>query len=374
MTTSPTESPADDLLGRRLQALVDTEAQVEGAACLLRVEVRNAGVWHHAAGGIEIGGAPATVHSTFRTASITKTITAVVVLQLASEGRLGLDDLMSAHLPSEYLDIVPRLHMLDGVSHGAQITVRQLLTHASGLFDYAMSDGFIGTIIENPERPWTPREMLEGSIVWGTPRFPPGGGYGYAYSDTGYVLLGLIIEHLDGRTLHEAYRARVLEPLQLHTTYLEGHEAHRGPTLTHTHEGVIDTSSIHGTADWAGGGLVSDLDDLARFAQGLIGGRLLTRRWLDELLAWQFRTLDPTLHSPGYLGYGCGVEARSLEGVLLRGHRGHWGAWMHIDPVSGLTITGTINQADRRPDRIVTGTVQAVIEAGLVATPNATAT
>lgn len=353
------------------QRLVDTEAAIDDTACILRVELpatagSPGGRWDVVAGGIERGGARAATTSPFRIASITKTFTAAVVTQLAAEGRLAFDDLMTAHLPPDHLDLVDRLHVLDGVSSGASITVRQLLTHASGLFDYAMSSSFFERIAADPGHVWTPREMLEGAIAWGTPHFLPGQGYGYAYSDTGYVLLGLIIEHLDGRPLHDSYRARIIDPLGLTGTYLEGFEAHRGSEMTHPHEGQFDTSPIHGSADWAGGGLVSDTADLATFAQALVGGRIVTGAWLDEMLEWRFRTLDPALHSPGYLGYGFGTEAREVHGVLLRGHRGHWGAWVHVDPVSGLTITGTINQANRRPDPVVQGAVAALQAAGLL--------
>lgn len=354
-------------LSSALRALIDTEAAVEGAACLLRVELPEQGyVWRGAAGGISRGGDAAHPDTPFRIASITKTFTAAVIVQLAAEGRLGFDDLMADHLPPDHLDLVPRLHTFEGTSYGASITVRQLLTHSSGLFDYAQSEGFIGEIITDPSAVWTPRRMLEGSIVWGQPHFAPDTGYGYAYSDTGYVLLGLIIEHLDGRPLHESYRARLLEPLGLQGTYLEGFEPHRGPALAHTHEGVHDTSIIHGSADWAGGGLVSTLDDLATFAQALVDGRVVARPLLDEMLRYDFRVLDPARHSAGFLGYGFGVEARDSDGFLLRGHRGHWGAWMHVDPLSRLTITGTINQADRRPDRVVKGVTTAVRASGLV--------
>lgn len=353
-------------LGASLSALIDAEAQVDGAACLLRVELPAHGlVWRHAAGGIERGGAPADVGSPFRIASITKTFTAAVVCQLAAEGRLGFDDLMTQYLPSDMLDLVDRVHVLDGVASGHRITVRHLLTHAAGLFDYASSSGFFRTIAADPAHVWTPREMVEGAIAWGAPHFPPGEGYGYAYSDTGYVLLGRIIEHLDGRPLHEAYRARILDPLGMGRTYLEGHESHRGTAMTHPYEGDLDAVIIHGTADWAGGGLVSDVDELAVFAQALAAGRVVPRPVLDEMFAWQFRTLDPALHSPGYLGYGFGVEARRYDGFLLRGHRGHWGAWMHIDPPTGLTITGTINQSSRRPDALVQGVTSLVRASGL---------
>ena len=359
-------SIADDL-----QAAVDAEAAVEGAACLLRVELPGTGVWRHVAGGLSRGGEPAQVDSPFRIASVTKTLTATVVTQLAAEGLLGLDDLMAQHLPDTYLDLVDRVHVLDGVSYGATITVRQLLTHASGLFDYAMSPSYGAALFADPGHVWTPREMIEGAIAWGTPHFPPGGGYGYAYSDTGYVLLGVIIEHLDGRSLHEAYRARIIEPLGMATSYLEGFEPHRGSPIAHSHEGSFDVSVLHGSSDWAGGGLVSTTDDLARFAQGLLGlpgapGRLLDERWLDEMLDYRFRTLDPALHSPGYLGYGFGLEARERTGVVLRGHRGHWGVIMSLDPASGLTITGTINQSSRRPDALFDAAVDAFVSRGLV--------
>ena len=92
----------------------------------------------------------------------------------------------------------------------------------------------------------------------------------------------------------------------------------------------------------------------------------MRRQWLDQMLDWRFRTLDPARHSPGYLGYGFGVEARDLHGRLFRGHRGHWGAWMHVHPESGVTVTGTINQANRPPHDIVREAVGALVSRGLV--------
>lgn len=358
-----------DRLAQELQRLIDGEAEAtQGAAALLRVEAPGF-LWRGAAGGVSRGGAPAEPLTPFRIASITKTFTAAVIVQLAAEGRLAFDDLMADHLPPGYDDLVGRLHVIDGVSYGPTITVRQLLTHQAGLFDYASADGFFGAIAADPSRAWTPREMLEGSIVWGAPHAPPGEGYPYNYSDTGYVLLGLIVEHLDGRPLHEAYRTRILDPLGMHRTYLEGHEEHRGGEMSHPYEGDLDCSVIHGTADWAGGGLVSDVDDIARFGQALARGEVVSGTWLDEMFEWRFRTLDPQRHSPGYLGYGFGVEARDIDGLLLRGHRGHWGAWMHVHPETGLTVTGTINQAQRPPHQVVIDVTRTMLRAGLVEAP-----
>lgn len=346
-----------------LRAVVAAEAAVAGEGCVLRVELPTHGlVAQAAAGSLWHGGPPMTVTSPFRIASITKPFTAVVVTQLVAEGRLGLDDAMAAHLPPDLADLVGRVHVLDGASSGERITVRQLLTHASGLFDYAMSTEYFTKLAGDPGHVWTPREMLEGAIAWGSPHFRPGEGYGYAYSDTGYVLLGTIIEHLDGRPLHAAYRARILDPLGLAGTYLEGFEHHRGDEISHAHQGGFDVMPLHGSSDWAGGGLVSDTADLAVFARALVDGTLVAPPLLDEMLHWQFRTLDPAQHSPGFVGYGFGVEARVRHGIELRGHRGHWGVVMHVDPRSGLTVTGTINQADRRPDALLDGALAAVLD------------
>lgn len=350
-------------LAERIHELSATESARADEACILRLELPSLGwVGRSASGGVWREGPRATATHPFRIASITKPFTGVVITQLAAEGRLSFDDPIEMHLPPEQRDIIPRLHVIDGVSYGSRITVRHCLTHASGLFDYAQSEGFFGTIALDPGRPWTPREMLEGSIEWGSPHFAPGEGYGYAYSDTGYVLLGLAIEHLDGRSLHEAYRARILEPLGMTATYLEGHEAHRGPELVHAHQGDFDVAPIHGTADWSGGGLVSDVDDLAVFAAAILDGRLVDEPWRSEMLRWDFRRLDPALHTPGYLGYAFGVDVRESNGFVLRGHRGHWGALMHRDPLTGLTITGTISQAAIRPDHVMHGLTAAVRE------------
>ena len=354
-----------------LQQLVDTEAAAtNGAAALLRVEVPAHGMmWHLAAGGVERGGRAAAADQSFRIASITKTYTAAVICQLAAEGRLTFDDLVSQHLPPEHLDLMAHIHVLDGVSYGERLTLRHLLTHQAGLFDYAACDQFFGMIAADPGRVWTPRQMLEGAVAWGSPQFPPGEGYGYGYSDTGYVLLGLVIEHVDGMPLHRSYRRRILEPLGLSDTYLEGHEPHVGAEMCHPHEGAFDCSPIHGTADWAGGGLVSNVDELSVFAKALANGRVVPPPVLEEMFEWRFRALDPARHSPGFLGYGFGVEARDLHGLLFRGHRGHWGAWMHVHPETGITVTGTVNDAQRPPHAVVAGAVGALVRAGLVAAP-----
>lgn len=343
-----------------LQALVEAEMHDGVPSCILHVQDPVTGVeFDGATGTVSLDDAtPVDAHDTFRIASITKTFTAVVVMQLVTEGLLALDDAMIDHLPGDLHDLVDRVHVFNGRSYGRDITVRQLLRHSSGLIDYASQDQFFAEILADPSRPWNPRRFLEGAIEWGVPHFAPDSGYMYAYSDTGYVLLGSIIESLTNGPLHRAYRSRILDPLALANTYLEGYEQHRGPTFSHPYEGPFDASPIHGTADWAGGGLVSTAQDLARFVTALFSGELVDNAALDQMLEYNFRTLDPVKHTEGFLGYGLGIDARRSKHLVLRGHRGHWGALMHFDPASGLVITGTINQSSRFPNSLMHGVVE----------------
>lgn len=362
-------------LERELRAAAERATQTtRGAACLLALDAPRHGVALRVAEGrlARDDEAPATPDTPFRIASITKTFTGVAVLQLASEDRLHLDHPVVDHLPPELHDLLGRLHVLAGVPSGHRMTIRQLLTHASGLFDYASCEQFYGAIAADPSRPWTPRQLLEGAAEWGSPHFAPGEGYGYAYSDTGYVVLGLMIEHLDGRPLHEAYRHRILDPLAMSATYLEGYEEHRGSPMAHTYMGDIDTTPIHGSADWAGGGLVSTSADLVTFGHALFDGRLLDAPWHDELVEFRFRTLDPAQHTPGYIGYGCGVDARESNGRLFRGHRGHWGALLHVEPTSDLVISGSVNDAAWRPDELFHEVVAIADRHGLLTPTTAT--
>ena len=327
--SDPSDTHVPPAFAAALQRVVDAEHAVGDEPCLLRVEVPSLGlVSRHASGTLQrraegVEAIAATPDSPFRIASVTKPFTSVLVAQLVAEVRLSFDD---------------------------------------RLVDYAMSPSYGKALFLDPGHAWTPHEMIEGAIAWGEPHFPPGEGYGYAYADTGYVLAGVVVEALDGRPLWQSYRERILDPLGMTGTYLEGFEAHRGPAVSHAHEGEYDVMVIHGSSDWAGGGLVSTLDELAVFAQALVAGRALRDPELSEILHWQFRTLDPALHSPGYLGYGMGVEARDLAGHVFRGHRGHWGVLMHVDPISGVTITGTINQSSRRPDALAQGAVAAIVD------------
>jgi len=215
----------------------------------------------------------------FRVGSVTKTLVATVVLQLAGEGRLALDDPVARWLPG----LVPG---------GERITVRQLLNHTSGLADYA-DDAFVRSLLNDPRRTWAPRELIA-LATNRPPLFAPG--TGFAYSSTGYIALGLIVEAATGRPLAAELHRRVLAPLHLRATSLDagpriaGRHAH-GYTRYHGGRHPIDITDIGQSFAWAAGALVSTTDDIARFYRALLDGRLLRPA--------QLAAMRPSLASDG---------------------------------------------------------------------------
>ncbi|MET0817346.1 MAG: serine hydrolase domain-containing protein, partial [Solirubrobacteraceae bacterium] len=140
----------------------------------------------------------------FRIGSLTKTFTATVVLQLAGEHKLSLDDSIEQWLPG----LVPG---------GERITVRQLLNHTSGLFNYTDDGQVLDGMLSDRLRAWSPRELVVIATAH-PPAFAPG--TRWAYSNTGYIVLGLIAEAVDGRPLATQLETRILTPLKLrHTSF-----------------------------------------------------------------------------------------------------------------------------------------------------------
>ena len=177
----------------------------------------------------------------FRIGSETKMFVSTVVLQLVGEGKLSLDDTVERRLPG----LIP---------NGSDITVRQLLNHTSGLYDYAEDKAFLAQL-DNRRKVWAPRQL----IALGTahkPAFPPGAKWGY--SNTGYIALGLMVEDATGNTLGAELRERIFEPLRLRGTsfdtrpqiagrYAHGYSRLRKPRL-------YDASFVDPSLFWAAGG------------------------------------------------------------------------------------------------------------------------
>jgi D-alanyl-D-alanine carboxypeptidase len=290
-------------LQRRLDEVV--AASAVGALAEVRDE---RGVWRGASGVAELGTTRAVpVQGRLRVGSITKTFVATVVLQLVGEGRLRLDDTVEAWLP--------------GVAPGGDgITVRQLLNHTSGLYDVVRTLPMPPSreFLDNRWRTWSADELIARAVAHPPAFEPPGSAY--AYSNTGYLLLGQIIERVTGRSYSEEIERRVTRPLRLSGTSLPGTSPWiRGP---HPHGYVpisrdgdlLDYTRMNPSVFGAGGEMISTAKDLNRFVAALLGGRLLPAHLLGEMM------------TPGIEGgrmYGLGLAWRDTScGVRVYGNDG----------------------------------------------------
>ncbi|MFF4417856.1 serine hydrolase domain-containing protein [Streptosporangium sp. NPDC001559] len=298
------------------------------------LDVRGPGVaYTGAAGAFRLGGRDLRPTDAFRAASVTKTFTAATVLKLAEQGKLRLDDPISKYLDPS---LVGRVHVLGGRSHGARITVRELLDHTAGLYDYAADERWIAEVAAHPRRTWTPGRLVDWALTHGRPYFKPG--KGYHYSDTGYILAGYVIEKVSGLPLHRAYRTLLLDPLGLRGTYLEHWERHRGAPLSHPYLGSVDTRNWNPTFDtFAGGGLVSTAADLTTFFRALFEGRVFH----DPATLRAMLTATP--QSKGT--YGLGVQRLTSGDEVLWFHPGAWGAVAAYAPARRISVVATVNQA-----------------------------
>ncbi|PWI18392.1 peptidase [Streptomyces sp. Act143] len=279
-----------------------------------------AGSWSATAGVGDLRtGAPRSPHDRYRVGSITKTFVATVLLQLEAEGRLSLDDTVEKWLPG-----VVRGHGHDG----RRITLRQLLNHTSGIFNYTQDDGFAQAyftkdgFFRHRYDTRAPQEMIAIAMSH-RPDFAPG--TAWHYSNTNYVLAGLVIEKVTGRPYGDEIRDRVIRPLHLTATSVPGTRAtlprpssRAYSKLAETATGpTYDVTELNPSVAFAAGSMVSDSADLNRFYSALLRGRLLPPEQLKEM-----KTTGSGEGAPD-IGYGLGLMDRELScGVHVWGHDG----------------------------------------------------
>ena len=290
-------------------------------------------------------GVPVGLDTGFAIASISKTFTAALVLDLVEEGAIELDAAAVGYLPALELD--------------PKITVRQLLDHTSGLHDYFLHPRIDRALLTEPERRWSPGQALR---YVGKPYFEPG--QGWHYSNTNYLLLGLIAERAGGAPLADQLRSRFLEPLDLDGTWYQPTEAARAPMahgyrfepqedggerpydLSEDSEIIPFTSVV--TAAAGAGGLAAPSTDVARWAKALYGGAVLEDASLQEMLDDMVRTeaYGPTVP------YGLGVQRLDVDGAPTLGHSGRLLGFRSVVRYvedSGLTIAVLTNQSRADP-------------------------
>lgn len=317
---------------------------------ILRMQYANGTVlWQGASGQRVAAGGSDTATSTssninasdsFEVASVTKALTSTVILQLIEEGKINLD------APITQYTFPP--HVMDN----AQGTVRQVLQHYSGMPDYWTDPPFIGNKANeenafltafnaNATRIWQHTEMPAYANNLTTIAVP---GKEFHYADTGYVLFGLIIQNITGVTLEQAFEQRIFKPLGMSHTFLRDWQpsAPAIPNFAHRYEDDLDISVLpRQSADWAGGGLVSNAQDMATFIFALAAGKLFKNPGTLEVM----KTWLPTDEDDVY--YGLGLYRVDLdEDGEIWGHDGHCNSFMYYWPQKNITFTGTLNQDD----------------------------
>jgi D-alanyl-D-alanine carboxypeptidase len=304
---SAAPGPSDDHAALRaaLQAVVDA-----GATGAVGLVDDGADVSAVAVGAARLDPRrPLRVRDEFRVGSITKTVIATITLQLVGEGRLRLGDTVERWLPG----MVP---------NGSAITIRMLLNHTSGIFNYTDDAHWNAAVLANPYRYWSPEELVAVATAH-PPLFPPG--HGLAYSNTGYILVGLVLEKVTGQPVQDLVTQRVVRPLRLHGTFFATSARFRGPYAhgyfppSLTGDGYRDTSSWPPSWAWTAGALVSTAPDLARLYQALLSGRLLSPVLLHEMTT---TVTGPALPGLGMLGIGLGIWAVKTPCGTAWGHEG----------------------------------------------------
>lgn len=302
----------------------------------------------------------------FYTASITKPITAFLVMSLAERGLLNLEDEINKYLPETVLD---SLHVLDGTDYTGQITVQHLLGHTSGLADYFGDEPVSGSnmlteVLQQPDRFWSAEELIRFTKQRFRPHFQPGAGF--HYSDTGYVLLGLIAEEVTGKNLHELYTDFIFDPLQMNHSFINLRSEPADSStqqMAEVYAGPYNISTFKSlSADWGGGGLVSTLGDLLHFQTALHENRLLKKSSTDAMKHWIMESGD-TYYGLGLRKWMTGISDSQSEVFTFIGHTGATGSFMYYSQELDVHLIGTFNQTteSRSIHEFLTHVVQIVL-------------
>ncbi|MFJ3670981.1 serine hydrolase domain-containing protein [Streptomyces sp. NPDC090106] len=297
--------PEPDVAG--LRSVLRTAVRQGAPGALARIDDR--GEVHRATAGVADRTTRRAISTLdrFRIGSVTKTFSTVVLLQLVDEKKLRLDAPVDRYLP--------------GLLPDDRITVRHVLSHRSGLYDYT-NDMFARTVpgFESVRtKVFTYRQLMKLSLRHARTNRP---GAAYAYSNTNFVVAGMLIKKLTGQSVATAYRTRVFEPLKLKDTFY----VHPGTELPGRHtRGYLTPDAAGGalvdatrqTASWAqsAGAIVSSAKDLDTFLSALLRGKLTSRASLDQMRRW-WKVNSTT-------AYGLGLRRRTLScGRSVYGHTG----------------------------------------------------
>ncbi len=345
-TASPTPSaqgaPLSVLLGSSLSDTLEQQRTANGIPGIsAEIIFPDGSTWSDADGLAQLDPpVSATPDTLYVVGSMSKTFVTALIMQLAEQGKLTIDDPLSNWLPD--------------YPNAANITIGELLSHTSGVHDFFENGSYSPLVIHDPLRAWTPQETLD-SLV-GPPYFEPG--TGYHYSSTNFILLGLVLEQATGKQLGALLRQRLFKPIGLDHTYFQdaAHAPAAGAAVGHSATTGADISdgtnyrptTSEATVAWAAGAILSDVTDIATWCRTLYGGHLLQPDSLAQMENYDYSPYSDET-------YGLGTRTRIFDGERMFGHtgslRGFYGAMWYY-PDSDLTVVVLDNKGRIDPNPI----------------------
>jgi D-alanyl-D-alanine carboxypeptidase len=332
-----------ELAEQKMGALVDKKVQKDKSLhnAILLVHSDKYGIhWKFASG---VSG-----NHTFHTASIGKTVTSALIARLFEQGLIDFEDPISKYLPQ---DLLEGLFVIDGFDYARNVVGRHLLNHTSGIADYftekpKQGRSIVDLLIDEPSRFWTPHDTIQWAKDNLEAHFPPG--EGFFYSDTGYQLLGLMVEKITGKPFHQSLHEEIFDPLGMkHTCQLFYSEpAQTSPyPMANVYLGEKDVTTFKSiSVDWAGGGLVSTTEDLLLFIRALKNNTLIKEATFDRMRDW-------ARFAKG-IDYGYGLMSFRFKDIFflmsnknnMWGNSGSIGSYMYYVPAFDTFLVGTFNQ------------------------------
>lgn len=283
----------------------------------------------------------------YHTASIAKTFTAMMIAKLVEEGKLSYQDRLDTYLPD---DLMKDLHIYKGSDYSHDITIQHLISNTSGLGDFyeekpKQGKSFLDIMLEEPSRYWSAIETIEWTKQQIRPRFKPG--QKVHYTNTGFNLLGLVMEEVTSKPYHELLHEMIFQPLEMNHSYLSQYSkpAELSPfpvaklNLKNREVNVEDYRSF--SSIYAGGQTVSTSEDLLKFMEALVGGQVVSKDTLAKMKQWQKMWIG--------VDYGYGLMQVRMLPIIQKynvwGHLGSIGSFMLYNPGMDTYIIGNFNKS-----------------------------
>ncbi len=293
----------------------------------------------------------------FHIASIGKVFTAVLVQLLAEEGSLSLNDPIQSFFNTRDLE---RLFLYQGVDYVEKVTIKELLGHTSGIADYfegrtTTGMNYVEELLSNSQKSWTPNMLIDYTRNNQEAVNIPG--RCFHYSDTGYILLGLIIESVTGISFAKNLEEKIFAPLNMKDSYLMFYsETNNQPqkTIEHIWFNNVEISKFKIiNSDFSGGGIVSTTNDLLLFSRALQRGHLIKKEILEKMSTC-CQKFCPGIH------YGLGIMEIHFDEFFfllrglprIKGHTGIFSTHLYFDPVNDAHIIMNLGSNKRMGESI----------------------